>query len=137
MRLIYRMAPNEIDNSGAMGLKRIATWLNDNNIRTSTGGRRGLAAVHRVLTRTTYIGEHRFNTRDRKTRGPMAMPPRAVGTTTLLTGICFCACCGSAMNGSIAAASTSPSWSAAQPRRKRNSLSQPDISTPASPFSGP
>ncbi|BAV63286.1 recombinase family protein [Sphingobium cloacae] len=129
VRLIYRMALNGIDNSGAMGLKRIATWLNDNNIRTRTGGRWGLAAVHQVLTRTTYIGEHRFNTRDHKTRtpkpqaehavmevppivtrveweavqrslkarSPMAMPPRAVGGTTLLTGICFCACCGGAM----------------------------------------
>jgi site-specific DNA recombinase len=129
VRLIYHMALNGIDNSGAMGLKRIATWLNDNNIRTRTGGRWGLAAVHQVLTRTTYIGEHRFNTRDHKTRtpkpqaehavmevppivtraeweavqrslkarSPMAMPPRAVGGTTLLTGICFCACCGGAM----------------------------------------
>lgn len=89
--------------------------------------------VHQVLTRTTYIGQHRFNTYDVKEKGrakpaeehaimevppivtvaefeavqrslkarsPKMMAPRAVGGSTLLTGICFCACCG----GSIDAA---------------------------------
>ena len=37
-------------------------------VRTRDGGRWGLAAVHDVLTRTTYIGRHRFNTRFWKTR---------------------------------------------------------------------
>ncbi len=129
VRRIYRMALNGVDNSGPMGLKSIATWLNENNIRTRDGGRWGLGAVHQVLTRTTYIGQHRFNTRDHKTktpkpesehavmevpaivteaefeavqrslkaRSPKMMPPMAVGGPTLLTGICFCACCGGAM----------------------------------------
>ncbi|MGZ8273904.1 MAG: recombinase family protein [Burkholderiaceae bacterium] len=34
----------------------------------ATGGRWGIASVHQILTRTTYIGQHRFNTRDHKTR---------------------------------------------------------------------
>lgn len=82
-----------------------------------------------TATRTTYIGQHRFNTHDHKTRrrkpeaehvimevplivpqveweavqrslkarNPKMMPPCAVGGPTLLTGICFCACCGGAM----------------------------------------
>ena len=129
VRRIYRMALNGIDNSGAMGLKRIATWLNENDVRTREGGRWGIASVHLLLTRTTYIGQHRFNTRDHRTRSPkpegehaimevppivtvaeheavqrslkarnrLSMPPRAVGGTTLLTGICFCGCGGGAM----------------------------------------
>ena len=129
VRRIYRMALNGVDKKGPMGLKSIATWLNENNIRTRDGGRWGLGAVHQVLTRTTYIGQHRFNTRDHKTktpkpesehafmevppivseaefeavqrslkaRSPKMMPPMAVGGPTLLTGICFCACCGGAM----------------------------------------
>ncbi len=129
VRRIYRMALNGVDDRGPMGLKAIATWLNENNIRTRDGGRWGLGAVHQVLTRTTYIGQHRFNTRDHKTRtskpesehavmevpailteaefeavqrslkarSPKMMPPMAVGGPTLLTGICFCACCGGAM----------------------------------------
>ncbi|GAA0737158.1 recombinase family protein [Sphingomonas trueperi] len=129
VRRIYRMALNGIDNNGPMGLKSIATWLNENGVRTRDGGRWGIASVHLLLTRTTYIGEHRFNTRDHKTRSPKPeaehsvmevppiitraeweavqrslkarspkiMPPRAVGGSILLTGICFCACCGGAM----------------------------------------
>lgn len=129
VRMIYRMALNGVGNRGPMGLKATATWLNENNIRTRDGGRWGLGAVHQVLTRTTYIGQHRFNTRDHKTkapkpesehaimevppivteaefeavqrslkaRSPKMMAPMAVGGPTLLTGICFCACCGGAM----------------------------------------
>ena len=36
-------------------------------IPTRDGGRWGLGAVHKVLTRTTYIGRHRFNTKVWKT----------------------------------------------------------------------
>ena len=35
--------------------------------------------------------------RSLKARNPKMMPPMAVGGPTLLTGICFCACCGGAM----------------------------------------
>lgn len=129
VRRIYRMALNGVEDRGPMGLKAIASWLNENNIRTRDGGRWGVGAVHQILTRTTYIGQHRFNTRDHKTRrpkpesehaimevpaiisevefetvqrslkarSPKMMPPMAVGGPTLLTGICFCACCGGAM----------------------------------------
>ncbi len=129
VRMMYRMALNGVENSGPMGLKAIVSWLNENNIRTRDGGRWGLGAVHLVLTRTTYIGQHKFNYRDYRTkaskpksehaimevppivteaefravqrsltaRSPKMMAPMAVGGPTLLTGICFCACCGGAM----------------------------------------
>jgi hypothetical protein len=42
--------------------------LNEAGIRTRDGGCCGVDAVHRVLTRTTYIGRHRFNTKFWKTR---------------------------------------------------------------------
>jgi hypothetical protein len=51
-----------------MGVKSIATHLNAIGIRTRDGGRWGVDAVHKVLTRTTYIGRHRFNTKFWKTR---------------------------------------------------------------------
>lgn len=129
VRRMYRMALEGVDGRGPMGVMAIATWLNENNIRTRYGGRWGKGMVHEVLTRTTYIGEHHFNTYDAKkgrrkpetehaimqvppiitanvfqavqrslkARSPKMMPPRAVGGSTLLTGICFCACCGGAM----------------------------------------
>jgi site-specific DNA recombinase len=68
VRLIYRLAREGNGSSGSMGVKSIAKHLNESGIRTRDGGRWGVAAVHNVLTRTTYIGRHRFNTRFWKTR---------------------------------------------------------------------
>src|SRR3981081_2509937 len=68
VRLIYRLALNGDGDRGPMGIKSITTYLNDRDIRTRDGGRWGVASVHQILTRTTYVGQHRFNTRDHKTR---------------------------------------------------------------------
>jgi site-specific DNA recombinase len=83
VRMIFRMARQGNGSSGPMGVKSIATHLNEAGIRTRDGGRWGVAAVHMVLTRTTYIGRHRFNTKHWKTRErkpetevvEMAVPP--------------------------------------------------------------
>jgi hypothetical protein len=68
VRLIFRLAREGGGSSGPMGVKSIATHLNGIGIRTRDGGRWGVDAVHKVLTRTTYIGRHRFNTKFWKTR---------------------------------------------------------------------
>lgn len=68
VRLIFRLAREGSGSSGRMGVKSIATHLNASGIRTRDGGRWGVDAVHKVLTRTTYIGRHRFNTKFWKTR---------------------------------------------------------------------
>jgi hypothetical protein len=68
VRLIFRIAREGDGSSGTMGVKSVAAHLNANRIRTRNGGRWGVGAVHKVLTRTTYIGRHRFNTRFWKTR---------------------------------------------------------------------
>ena len=70
VRLIYRLALRGTGDSGPMGLKTITKHLNENDIRTRDGGRWDIAAVHQILTRTTYIGEHRFNTYDSKAKRP-------------------------------------------------------------------
>ena len=83
VRLIFRLAREGDGNSGPMGVKSIATHLNAAGIRTRDGGRWGIGAVHKVLTRTTYVGRHRFNTKFWKTRErkpdaevvEMAVPP--------------------------------------------------------------
>jgi len=68
VRLIFRLAREGNGSSGPMGVKSIAKHLNESGIRTRDGGRWGIDAVHKVLTRTTYIGRHRFNTKFWKTR---------------------------------------------------------------------
>jgi hypothetical protein len=70
VRLIFRLAWEGDGTSGPMGVKSITNHLNASGIRTRDGGRWGIAAVHQVLTRTTYIGRHRFNTKFWKTREP-------------------------------------------------------------------
>jgi site-specific DNA recombinase len=66
--LIFRLAREGNGSSGPMGVKSIATHLNAIGIRTRDGGRWGVDAVHKVLTQTTYVGRHRFNTKFWKTR---------------------------------------------------------------------
>jgi site-specific DNA recombinase len=80
VRLIYRLAltGDPRCNGSPMGIKSITAYLNGRNIRTRDGGRWGIASVHQILTRTTYIGEHRFNTRDHKTRAPKPEAEHAI-----------------------------------------------------------
>ena len=61
VRLMFRLALLGDGNSSPMGMKSVAAFLNAKGIRTRDGGRWGIAAVHKILTRTTYIGRHRFN----------------------------------------------------------------------------
>jgi hypothetical protein len=68
VRLIFRLAREGDSTSGPMGVKSIAKHLNTAGIRTRDGGRWGLGGVHKVLTRATYVGRHRFNTKFWKTR---------------------------------------------------------------------
>ncbi len=69
VRLIYRLALEGDGTSGPMGVKAITTYLNVRRIFTRDGGRWGIGQLHRVLTRTTYIGQHEFNRRGAAT-GP-------------------------------------------------------------------
>ena len=83
VQLIFRLTREGDGSSGPMGVKSVAAHLNAQGIRTRDGGRWGIGAVHKVLTRTTYVGRHRFNTRHWKTREKkpeaevveMAVPP--------------------------------------------------------------
>lgn len=83
VRLIYRLFLEGDGVKGPMGVKAITCHLNERRIFTRDGGKWGLAQVHAILTRTTYIGEHRFNTRSHKDREKkpesevaiMAVPP--------------------------------------------------------------
>jgi DNA invertase Pin-like site-specific DNA recombinase len=65
VRLIYRLALEGDGTSGPMGVKYITGHLNRQQIFTRDGGRWGIGQVHRILTRTTYIGRHEFNKRSK------------------------------------------------------------------------
>jgi hypothetical protein len=71
VRLAFKLALEGDGVSGRMGVKSIAKHLNERKIYTRSGGRWGVGAVHRILTRPTYIGRHEFNKRGKtKTMKP-------------------------------------------------------------------
>ena len=49
-----------------LGIKEVAKWLNRNGYRTKRGGSFGVGPVHAILTNTAYVGEAKYNVRDRK-----------------------------------------------------------------------
>lgn len=69
IRLIYRLALHGSEESGPLGVTRIASYLNDRKILAPGGGHWGLATVYRVLRRRTYTGELVFNERGKGGRG--------------------------------------------------------------------
>ena len=68
VRLIYKLYLYGDGTSGALGVKEIVKWLNRNGYRTRRGETFGVAAVHKILTNTVYIGEWRFNVTSSRTR---------------------------------------------------------------------
>lgn len=67
IRLIYRLYRLGQGQSGPMGVKAIACWLNEHGYRTRRGGRFGVSAVHTILTNSVYVGEWVFNRRSSET----------------------------------------------------------------------
>jgi hypothetical protein len=61
-----------------MGVKAITCLINERGTRTPNGGRWGLAQIHTILTRTTYIGEHRFNRLEARTKQQKAKTEHAI-----------------------------------------------------------
>jgi DNA invertase Pin-like site-specific DNA recombinase len=68
IRLIYKLYLYGDGASGALGVKEVVKWLNRNGYRTRRGQSFGVAAVHKILTNTIYIGECRFNVISSRTR---------------------------------------------------------------------
>jgi DNA invertase Pin-like site-specific DNA recombinase len=68
VRLVFRLFVEGDNGSGPMGLKSIASWLNEHGHRTRSGGLWGVGRVHSLLTNPVYAGRQRFNRKDSRTR---------------------------------------------------------------------
>jgi site-specific DNA recombinase len=68
VQLIYKLYLYGDGTSGALGIKEVVKWLNRKGHRTRRGETFGVAAVHKILTNTVYIGEWRFNVTSSRTR---------------------------------------------------------------------
>ena len=70
VRLIFRLFLEGDSNSGPMGIKQIAGYLNARSCTTSSGGPFYTGTVHKVLTRPAYSGTHYYNRRDSRSGKP-------------------------------------------------------------------
>lgn len=68
VRLMFKLFREGDGSSGPMGVKAVATWLNDHGYRTRIGARWGIGPLHKIITSPTYKGEYRFNRRVWKTK---------------------------------------------------------------------
>ena len=81
VKLIFKMYRLGLRNSGPMGVKAIASWLNEAGYRTKTGGRFGVSGVHKILTNTIYVGQSIFNKRDSRTLQDKPEPEQIIVET--------------------------------------------------------
>lgn len=68
VRLIFKLIKEGDGESGPMGVKAAACWLNERGYRTRRGARWGIGPLHNLITNSTYKGEHRFNRRSAKSK---------------------------------------------------------------------
>ncbi len=65
----FDLARNGDGESGPLGTKKIAMWLNECGYRSRSGSLFGTGTIHEVLTREAYTGVRRFNEFNRKGDG--------------------------------------------------------------------
>ena len=67
VKLIFKLYRLGDGQSGPLGLKTTACWLNKRGYRTRRGARFGLGTIHAILTNSVYVGKWVFNKRCSKT----------------------------------------------------------------------
>ena len=68
VQLMFTLYLNGDGQSGALGVKEIAKWLNARGYRSRRGMTFAVGSIHKMLTNTVYIGRWRFNQTSSKTR---------------------------------------------------------------------
>ena len=67
VQLIFKLFLEGHSGSGPMGIKAIASWLNERGYTTRNGGRWGNGRIHALLSNPVYAGRRRFNVKDSRT----------------------------------------------------------------------
>ena len=65
----FDLARNGDGESGPLGTKKVAIWLNERGFRSRNGKLFGTGTIHEILTRDAYCGLRRFNEYNRKGDG--------------------------------------------------------------------
>jgi site-specific DNA recombinase len=70
VRQIFQLAREGDGIKGPMGIKDIASWLNNRGFRNRRGNLFYTGTVHVILTRESYTGVHFYNCNDSRTKRP-------------------------------------------------------------------
>ena len=68
VQFMFKLLIGGHEGRAPMGVKAVATWLNDKGYRTRQGGLWSIGTVHQLLTNPVYGGRWRFNHVDSRTR---------------------------------------------------------------------
>ena len=68
VQFMFKLLVGGHEGCPPMGVKAVATWLNDKGYRTRQGGMWSIGTVHQLLTNPVYGGRWRFNHVDSRTR---------------------------------------------------------------------
>ena len=68
VRLVFKLYLQGTGSTGPMGIKAIASHLNEKGLLNRRHQRFSLQFVHKILRRTTYVGKHYYNCHDSHTR---------------------------------------------------------------------
>ena len=68
VRRIFGLYRHGDGQCGPLGVKAIVSCLNERHFHNREGGRFSIKTVHKILTRTAYVGRHLFNRHDSKTK---------------------------------------------------------------------
>lgn len=68
VQFMFKLLVGGHEGRAPMGVKAVATWLNDKGYRTRQGGMWSIGTVHQLLTNPVYGGRWRFNHVDSRTR---------------------------------------------------------------------
>lgn len=61
VQLIFKLLQGGHEGQRPLGVKAVATWLNERGYRTRQGGMWGLGPLHKLVTNPVYGGRWRFN----------------------------------------------------------------------------
>ena len=68
VRLMFKLLLGGHEGQPSLGVKSVATWLNERGYRTRQGGMWGNGSVHQLLTNPVFNGRWRFNYLDSRSR---------------------------------------------------------------------
>lgn len=82
---IYTLCLHGDGEGPPLGIKAIAKWLNNAGLRTRTGSRWGIEAIHRILTNSAYYGDYYWSLEPALNERRKPQPPKLLRIPPLIS----------------------------------------------------